>query len=337
MPPDRPGPDLFTVRPSWASVPASVRDRLTDLVGSPTIGWTDLHGGMSPGPAARLTLADGRRAFAKGGSAIVSSRSHRLHLREAEVLGGLAPTVPAPRLLAVVRTREWIVLATTWVDGPSTGAPWTSAAVGAVAAACAQVAAHPAPASTPRCADRYEGLDGWASLASGEPSADVGHCKARDDWKARDGWTVRDAWEARHAERFADLATGWREWIGGDSLVHHDVRGDNAVIDRRTGEATLVDWAFGGQGAPWLDRAWLATDIVAAGHIGGPTRAVDEAMRLLATAPIEASRFVVAVAGMWRFNATLRPHPGMSTHRRWQLDRARALRPLLDAIRTTIR
>ena len=241
------------------------------------------------------------------------------------MLGGLAPTVPAAPLLAVVRTREWIVLATTWVDGSSAGAPWTGPAIRAVAEACAQIAAHPAPASTPRCADHYAGLDGWASLASGERSAGVGLGKARD------------AWEARHAERFAELATGWRDWIGGDSLVHHDVRGDNAVIDRRTGEATLVDWAFGGPGAPWLDRAWLATDIVAAGHIGGPARAVDEAMRLLATAPTEASRFVVAVAGMWRFNATLPPHPGMSTHRRWQLDRARALRPLLDAVRTTIR
>jgi hypothetical protein len=46
--------------------PASVRDRLTDLVGSPVTGWTDLHGGMSPGPAARLTLGDGRRVFVKG-------------------------------------------------------------------------------------------------------------------------------------------------------------------------------------------------------------------------------------------------------------------------------
>ena len=306
-------------------MPASVRDRLTDVIGSPTIGWTDLHGGMSPGPAARLSLGDGRRVFVKGGSAIVSSRSHRLHVREAEVLAGLAPTVPAARLLAVVRTGEWIVLATTWVDGSSTGALWTEPSIRSVAEACAQVAAHPAPASTSPCADRYDGLDGWASLAAGEPSADVGLGRAPD------------AWETRHAERFAEFATGWRDWISGDSLVHHDVRGDNAVIDRRTGAATLVDWAFGGHGAPWLDRAWLATDIVAAGHIGGPARAVDEAMRLLATVPIEASRFVVAVAGMWRFNATLPPHPGMSTHRRWQLDRARALRPLLDAVRTTIR
>jgi hypothetical protein len=337
MPPEGTGRDLFTVRPSWASVPTSVRDRLTDLVGSPAIGSTDLHGGMSPGPAARLTLADGRRVFVKGGSAIVSSRSHRLHVQEAEVLGGLAPTVPAARLLGVVRTHEWIVLATTWIDGPSTGAPWTSPAVRAVAEACAQIATHPAPPLTLRCADRYAGLDGWASLASGGPGAGVGSWKTRDARDARHGWIAGDAWEARHAERFAELATGWRDWIGGDSLAHHDVRGDNAVIDRRTGEATLVDWAFGGRGAPWLDRAWLAIDVVAAGHVGGPGRAVDEAMRLLATAPSEASRFVVAVAGMWRFNGTLPPHPGMSTHRRWQLDRARALRPLLDAVRTTIR
>lgn len=319
MAPDRTGPDLFTARPSWASVPGSVRQRLTDVLGSPTIGWTDLHGGMSPGPAARLTLADGRRVFVKGGSATVGPRSHRLHVREAEVLGCLPPTVPAAQLLAVVRTREWIVLATTWVDGPSTGAPWTAPAVRAVADACALVAAHPAPPSMPRCADRYEGLDGWASLASGQPTTDL------------------DAWDTRHAERLAELATGWREWIDGGSLAHHDVRGDNAVIDRRTGQATLVDWAFCGQGPSWLDRAWLAIDVVAAGHVGGPARAVDEAMRLLASAPTEASRFVVAVAGMWRFNATLPPHPGMPTHRRWQLERVCALRPLLDAIRTAIR
>jgi hypothetical protein len=204
MVPDRAGRDLFTVRPPWASVPASVRERLTDLVGSPTIGWIDVHGGMSPGPAARLILADGRRVFVKGGSAMVGPRSHRLHVREAEVLGRLPPTVPAARLLAVVRTREWIVLATTCVDGRSTGTPWTAAAVRAVADACAQVAAHPAPASAPGYTDRYEGLDGWASLASGRST------------------TGLDAWDARHAESFAELTTGWRDWIGGDSLVHHE-------------------------------------------------------------------------------------------------------------------
>jgi hypothetical protein len=217
--------DAFTARPSWSTVPAPVRARLTELIGSPTVSWLDLHGGISPGPAARLTLADGRCVFVKGGSAPVGPRSHQLHVMEADVLAGLPPTVPAARLLAVARTSDWIVLATTWIDGPTAGEPWTESAVRAVAEACELVAAHPAAASTPGF-DRYDG------------------------------------------------------------------------------------------------------------HVGGPGHATEAAMRLLATEPSEASRFVVAVAGMWRFNATLPAHPGMPTRRRWQRDRAHALRPVLDAIRT---
>ena len=137
------------------------------------------------------------------------------------MLDRLPPTVPAPRLLAVARTSEWIVLATTWVDGPTAGAPWTESAVRAVADACERVAAHPALASTPRFADRYNGMDGWASLAASHPTGD--HL---------------DAWESRHVEQFADATARWRDWIDCDSLVHHDLRGDNAILARRTGRAT---------------------------------------------------------------------------------------------------
>ncbi|WP_433294391.1 phosphotransferase [Actinoplanes sp. CA-030573] len=265
---------------------------------------------MSPGPAAVLTLGDGDRVFVKAMSTAASASSHRLYQQEADILRIIPAIVPAARLRAVVECGDWIALVLDAVAGQVAGPPWTTTAVIAAAGVCAAVADVRAPTGVPAVVERLPDLDGWTKLARGRASL--------------------SDWESRHIERLAAVTTGWRHWTSGPHLSHHDVRGDNIIIRAGDGRAVLVDWGYASHGAPWLDRALLAADVVAAGHEDGTDTARHQALELLSDQPAEAARFVIAQAGMWRRNSTLPPHPGMPTHRRWQHQRAIALQPLIE-------
>lgn len=299
----------FPARPPWRTAPAGLREAVEQRVGSAVGVAHDVHGGMTPGPAAVLALENGTRVFAKAVSRSVSAGSHRLYRQEAAVLSVLPAGAPAARLVAAVEAGDWIALVTEVAPGQVAGPPWTTPAVEAVAGACALVAGFPAPPGLPPVSEYLSGLDGWAALAS-EPR----------------GLTP---WEAGHAGRLAAATAGWPDWTGGRHLTHLDIRCDNAVIDPPAAGAVLVDWSSGCAGARWLDRALLAADVVGAGHSGGPEVARRQALGLLADQPPEAARFVIALAGMWRRSSAQPAHPGMPTHRGWQRARATALRPLL--------
>jgi aminoglycoside phosphotransferase (APT) family kinase protein len=266
---------------------------------------------MSPGPAAVLALANGARVFVKAVSESVNAVSHRLYRQEADLLNTLPAGVPAARPVGVAEVGDWLALVLEFAPGQPAGPPWSTAAVHAVARACEVVAACPAPAGFVPVIERLPDLDGWSALAATDQR----------------GLTP---WEIRHVEDLAAATAGWRVWTGGEQLTHQDVRCDNAIIDVRGSRAVLVDWGFCSKGAPWLDRAMLAADVVGAGHADGPRIAREQALDLLAGLPAEAARFVLAQAGMWRRNSTLPAHPGMPAHRAWQRSRADALQPLLD-------
>jgi hypothetical protein len=302
----------FPDRLPWSSAPGALRERVARTVGAAVVDSAAVRGGMSPGPAAVLRLADGRRVFAKAVSAQVNPVSQRLFRWEAAALRTMPAAVPAPTLIGVAEADDWLAVVTSFVPGAIAGPPWTSPAVRAVSEACARTEVTPAPPGAPVAVNRLPDLDGWAKLAA-EP----------DDL---------DDWEHRHIGRLAAVASGWRTWTAGDRLAHLDLRGDNALVDPRTGHAVLIDWSYGCAAAPGLDRALLAVDVLAAGHVDGRPTALREAAGLLAATPPEAVRFVVAHAGMLRRNSTLPTHPGMPAHRGWQRGRYLALRPLLTAI-----
>jgi hypothetical protein len=52
-------------RPRWEELPPHVRGQISELAGGRVVAARNCEGGFSPGFASRLTLADGRRAFAK--------------------------------------------------------------------------------------------------------------------------------------------------------------------------------------------------------------------------------------------------------------------------------
>jgi hypothetical protein len=94
----------------------------------------------------------------------------------------------------------------------------------------------------------------------------------------------------------------------------------------------LLDWAYAAAGAPWIDLAQMAADVVATGHALGQQTATERAYRLLRSLPADASRFVVGLAGMWSIRAATVPdtfNPSIST---WRRARSAALRPLVTRL-----
>jgi len=297
----------FTPRAAWADTPEPVRTAVAEALGATIAGHTDLNGGMSPGPAAGLRLADGRQVFVKAVSALVRAHNHAMILQESVILDALPTSVPAPRRLATVEYGPWIALATTWAAG-ATGGPWTDASIAAVAQACRAAGAHQAPGILLPVARRIFDFDGWRRLL------EIG---------------TGDAWEAAYAGPAADLVAGWERWTAGDALVHRDIRLDNTAVDAERRSAVLLDWAYAAAGAPWIDLAQLAADVVATGHALGRQTATNRAYRLLRTLPPEASRFVVGLAGMWCIRAATIPDTVMPSISTWRRARSAALRPLV--------
>ncbi len=120
--------------------------------------------------------------------------------------------------------------------------PWDRAAVEAVVACLNEVhEIHPTQDLVPVDSHGMAFLDGWAEIAR-EPEAflGLGLCTA--------GW-LESNWQRLHEA--AQQAP-----IGGDALLHGDVRSDNLCI--RGGRAVLIDWNWACVGNPVFDlAAWL--------------------------------------------------------------------------------
>jgi hypothetical protein len=306
----------FTTRPAWQATPDELRHAVQRHLSSPITDIHNVHGGMSPGPAAVLSLDNDDRVFVKAVSHSVNATSYQLYQQEATALQVMPAEAPAAKLLAVTEIGDWIALVTTFIPGAVAGPPWTTPTITAVAQACTSLAAVATPAGLVPVIERLPDLDGWLRLAANP------HCLT--------------AWEAEHVERLIAATTGWPDWTSGQHLTHQDIRGDNAIIDPDGTRATLVDWGYCSIGARWLDRALLAADIAGAGHIDGPDSARRQALALLSDQPPEAARFVIVQAGMWRFYSTQPAHAGMPTHRAWQRARATALQPLIEDLLTLL-
>jgi hypothetical protein len=300
----------FTARAAWDDTPEPVRTAVAEALGATIVGHTDLHGGMSPGPAAGLRLADGRQVFVKAVSAEVRAHNHAMILQESAILDALPASVPAPRRLATVEYGPWIALATTWAAGATAGS-WTDASIAAVAQACRTTSGHRASGTLPPVAKRIFDFDGWVRVL------EIG---------------TGDVWEAAYAALAADVVAGWERWTAGDALVHRDIRLDNTAVDAEGRSAVLLDWAYAAAGAPWIDLAQLAADVVATGHALGQQAATDRAYRLLRTLPPEASRFVVGLAGMWCIRAATISDTVMPSIATWRRARSAALRPLVTRL-----
>ena len=210
-------------------------------LGSPVVSAVPQAGGISPGPAARIELADGRRFFVKSVSDEQSPHMPRLFRREMDVLRRLPPVPYRPSLVATLDEGEWVAIVLEDVDGtlPDLTVP-------AVMDAAREVVRDqtrsltPDPLRLPRD-DVAATVRRWhAGISAIDP---VVRGKLPHWWRQEEPTLLR---------RLATLA----DRMPSDSWCHFDVRDDNMLV-RADGRMVVLDWGMSRSGPAWMDEVLL--------------------------------------------------------------------------------
>lgn len=293
-------------RPAYDDLPPEVRAAVDDLLGSSVVRAVSQRRGWSPGVAARVVDARGRRAFVKAVSGEVNTFSPPLHRREATITAQLPASLGSPGLIGSYDDGTWVVLVLEDVEGRE---PVVPADLPAVLAALDRLAEVPAPTGLASAAVHLEGdLGGWHRLA--------------------ERGTGLDPWAMQHLERLVALEQPWREAAAGDRLLHLDLRTDNMLV-RADGSVALVDWPWAAAGNPVLDVVCLLPSTLLQG-------AQDADALLRSTAAGRAAEpglvtcLVAAFAGRMEEHAHRPPPPGMPAVRAFQAAQAAAGRGWLQ-------
>lgn len=229
-------------RPVYEQLPAPVRAAVEGVIGSPVVQALSQTGGWSPGVAARVVAADGRRAFVKAVDGAVNDVTPGMHRREARVTAELPAALGSPRLLGAYDDGTWVALVLEDVEGREPVVPDDLAAVLAAVDRLAEVAA---PVGLETAAQELDGdFGGWRRMA--------------EDGVRPDGWA------GEHLTRLVALEDPWREAVHGDRLLHLDLRPDNMLL-RTDGTVVLVDWPWAAAGDPVLDVVSLLPSTVLQG------------------------------------------------------------------------
>ncbi|GLI27673.1 hypothetical protein ARHIZOSPH14_19150 [Agromyces rhizosphaerae] len=239
-------------RMPWGEVPPSLRAAVDDLLGSPVVDAVSQPAGFSPGSADRVTTADGTRAFVKTASTAVNAQSVELHRLEGTIAGAMPDGMPVPAVRGVVDRGDWIAVVFDDVEGRHPHTPWRPDELGAVLDALAELTAAPAPpelgALLGSASDALDdNLRSWERLAA-DPSRLPS--LAPDDHE----------WVTARIDDLAAAATTAIGEVGGDRLVHLDVRADNLLVTP-SGAVALVDWPWAALGASWLDALVLLVNV----------------------------------------------------------------------------
>jgi len=240
-------------RLDWEQLPAAVRQGLQARLGSPVVRAATQPGGFSPGLAARLRLADGRRVFVKAAGPDPNPYTPALHRAEAQITAALPPSTPSPRLLWSYDDHGWVALAFADIEGKLPTLPWQPDELQRVLDAVAELATTltPAPVAAPSIATRLgEAFSGWQQLAA---AAELG----------RDDLTGLDPWARRHLDRLVALEQAWPAAAAGRTLLHLDLRADNLLLT--PSRVVVVDWPWASIGAAWVDLLVLLPSIAGQG------------------------------------------------------------------------
>jgi aminoglycoside phosphotransferase (APT) family kinase protein len=300
-------PPAEGVRLPWTAVPAHLRALAERQLGSAVGTATSQPTGFSPGVAARLQLADGRRVFAKAVGPEPNPGAPAIHRREAQVVAALPAAAPVPRLLWSYDDPDtgWVLLLFEEVAGHGPAQPWRADELERVLAALVELGAAltPAPLAPPAVKRAGEAfatqLCGWGLLLA-------------------EGQAARnrlDAWSARHLEALAALEAGAPAAVAGDTLLHFDVRADNLLLTPE--RVWFVDWPLACVGAPWVDVVFFAPSVAMQG--GPPPEAlIARHPAARAADPAALTAVVASVAGFFTQRALQPPPPGLPTVRAFQ-------------------
>lgn len=244
---ERPPYDRTSVRTTWASLPAGVRDLVQERAGGRVASVDLAGGGFTRGFAGIVHLDGGGREFVKAACSDLHPVAANSYRSETKVLASLPVGVPAPALRWTAEAAGWVALGIDVVEGTMPGLPWTPSTLDSAVQACEQsaIALDPSPLGLelPRLAEEMtvgQPFTGWfARLARGEVGSD-----------ALTSWARRSATDLQH---LVDAAV---DAIDGDTACHGDLRPDNMIADPG-GRTWICDWNWLSLGAAWTDLVGL--------------------------------------------------------------------------------
>ncbi|MFI9153329.1 aminoglycoside phosphotransferase family protein [Streptomyces sp. NPDC053367] len=297
-------PPAAGTRLPWGVLPGEVREAVAGTLGGPVV-WAETQvGGFSPGVAARVRTAAGRRAFVKAVSSVSNPHSPGLHRAEARNAAALPPEVPAPRLLGTYDDGTWVALVFEDVCGRQPHVPWREAELRGVLDAVALLARALTPApldARPAGEALVRNFGGWRELRDGAEGEVAGRL---------------GAWTAGRLDRLAGLAEPWAEAVAGDTLAHGDLRADNMLLTG-DGRVVFVDWPHVVRAAPWFDLLVMLPCVRAQG--GPDPQEVFTRHELGADAdPDAVTAALAALAGYFLRHSLLPAPPGIPALRPFQ-------------------
>jgi phosphotransferase family enzyme len=308
---DHPDHPVFTPatgqRLHWDELPDQVRRGLEDRLSAGVVGAITQPGGFSPGLAARLSLADGRRVFVKAVSGTINPHSPGMHRREARIAAALPASVPTPRFLDSYDDGDWIALIFEDIDGRTPRTPWQEAELDRVLVAIGALTSvlTPAPIAVEPVGELMPDVFvGWKRLAAGVESG-------QDDLRGVDPWAQR------HLAELVTLEASSPDATAGTTLLHADLRADNILLT--PSRVLFIDWPWASRGAAWVDLLFMLPSV--AMQRGPKPWEIFDVHPLGRTAPAAAVTAVVAaVAGFMIRGSRLPAPPGLPTVRAFQRD-----------------
>ena len=295
------------VRVDWWDAPFSVRDAVERWLGEKIAEAVTQPTGFSPGVAARLRTADGRRVFVKAVSAALNPDSPELHRREARIVAHLPEAAAVPRLLWSYDEGHdgWVALAFEDIEGRHPTEPWQMDELQRVLKALDGLGAALKPSPLPLAETRYatdhfrEAIKGWQLLIDGE----------------EEQLSKLDDWSRRHLLKLSELESKAPVAVRGETLLQFDVRGDNILL--APNRVWFVDWPHARVGAPWVDVVGFAPSVRMQ---GGPDPEVLIAMHPACREadPDAVTAAVASIAGYFTHGALQPPPPGIPTVRAFQ-------------------
>ena len=294
-------------RLQWEQLPTTIRHALEARLGSTVTQSATQPGGFSPGVAARLRLADGRRIFLKAIGSQPNPDSPAMHRREAQIAAALPASVPTPRLLWSYDDGEWVAIVFEDVEGWTPATPWRLEELNRVLAALTQLvdSLTPSPIAVETIAERlHEPFQGWRAL-------ELAARTKRDDLSG-----VPD-WARRNLERLALAESEWEAASAGATLLHFDLRADNILLT--TDRVLVVDWPHASLGAGWMELLQILPSIAMQG--GPKPWEIFDSHPLGRRAPDrEVTAVLAALAGYFVHQSRLPAPPGLPTLREFQRD-----------------
>lgn len=281
------------VRLPYEKMPVSVRNWVERALGSAVVSAATQQGGFSPGVAARLVTASGRRAFVKAVGTSLNPKTPELFRQEITAMQAIGPLPMAPQLYDVYDDGDWVGMLFEDIDGRLPSHPWSQADADRVLDAVAELtdALDPSPwPDAPVIAFRsHDFLSRWNNVLEDGPAV--------------------PSWMEGRVEELAELArTALRALAEGKALAHYDLRADNIILtDDRV---VFIDWAHPGLAPRWTDTVILHAEM--RGSVVLPELPDDEAI----------TGFIAAVGGgLWWGSAQPAP-PWIPTMRAWQRESA---------------